>query len=146
MRSGSANDSRVDSRNNRDLRRNSYPPPSNVTAYGYQRNSSAGPWPKPLPSYFSNTPGGYSPYQRDRERDYQQRHMSSSRSNPCSTPHNNPYSTPRSTPHSNPYSTPRSNPHSNLPSNRPSSMPSSQSFYDARRRSSGVSISSAQLY
>ena len=46
-------------------RRNSYPPPTHVTAYGQSRFSSPGPWPRQRPSYYSNTPGGYNPYQRD---------------------------------------------------------------------------------
>ncbi|CAB3993307.1 5 -3 exoribonuclease 2 [Paramuricea clavata] len=62
MKSGGASTSRWDSGNDR---RNSYPPPAHVTAYGQSRFSSPGPWPRQRPSYYSNTPGGYNPYQRD---------------------------------------------------------------------------------
>ena len=56
-------------------RRNSYPPPTHVTAYGQSRFSSPGPWPRERPSYYSNTPGGYNPYQRNA----QQRHSGGGR-------------------------------------------------------------------
>lgn len=72
MRTGGANTSRWDSGNDR---RNSYPPPAHVTAYGQSRFSSPGPWPRQRPSHYSNTPGGYNPYQRDA----QQRHSGGTR-------------------------------------------------------------------
>ena len=62
MKTGGDNSQRWDSRNDR---RNSYPPPAHVTAYGQSRFSSPGPWPRQRPSYYSNSPGGYNPYQRD---------------------------------------------------------------------------------
>lgn len=88
MSSGGASTSRWEPGNNRDPRRNSYPPPAHVTAYGSQRQPSPGPWPRQKPSHYGNSPGGYSPYQRDQQRDYQQRH-------PGNQYNNQSYSEPR---------------------------------------------------
>ena len=70
MKTGGASTSRWEPSNDRDPRRNSYPPPAHVTAHGQSRFSSPGPWPRQRPSHYSNAPGGYDPYQRDA----QQRH------------------------------------------------------------------------
>ena len=72
MKTGGEGPSRWDSGNDR---RNSYPPPAHVTAYGQSRVPSPGPWPRHRPSYYSNSPGGYNPYQRDS----QQRHSGGGR-------------------------------------------------------------------
>ena len=55
-------------------RRNSYPPPAHLTAYGQGRFSAPGPWPRQRPSYYSNTPSGFNPYQREARQSGGSRH------------------------------------------------------------------------
>lgn len=136
MKTGGASTSRWEPGNDRDPRRNSYPPPAHVTAYGQSRFSSPGPWPRQRPSYYSNTPGGYNPYQRDS----QQRHTGNrSVGHSQYDSRESPYASNNSYGRSNSYAG-RDNRYGGESSYSSGGSYGSREHNDPRRRSTGVSF------